>query len=669
MTNKNNYNDLKSAEGLSIIRHRPGQFVGSTGSVDGKVPRALNQIFQETITNSVDEATAGYGNKIDIKINKDNSVTISDEGRGVPMGKDFDAVIRGFTRMYTSGKYDSNAYQSSGGQNGIGIKSLTALSKYVTVDAIDSSGNDYTITFQQEKVIDKKHKKAKKNAKTGTTVTFLPDDTIFDTIEWDIKELSRKIDSQAYLTPEVTYHIQDERGEGFEKTYNHPGGMKDLVNSAGEGSDYIGMHEPLHFTDTIEVQDNKKNHGSPLEIKVEVGMVYTSDISDNIISFANSIPTKEGGPHVDGARNAITKVINDFATDKKLHKKGVKKIDPSDARDGVIMALSVSIPGEILQFESQTKEKLGTAQANQAVRKVVEDNFASWIYGNEKLGKKIIERAQDSAEARNAAKEARKVSQLARKKGNKKEKLAMSSKLTQGSGDPQYRELFIVEGDSAAGSVISARRPEVIKGKKVITQGVLAIRGKILNITGEKLTKILGNEEVRTIIAALGTGFGEEFDISKLQYDKIIICSDADDDGFHIRTLLTNVMWRLFPELVKQGHVYIANPPLFKFKTYKNGKPVEAFALNEKEYNEMKKDHKGWEVTRLKGLGEMDASALSKTTVTRGSRRLTQLTVEDAMELSQGLNLWTTKKSGGNASDKRKDYIMDNIYINEKDMD
>lgn len=230
MAKKDSYDYLKSAEGLSIVRQRPGQFVGSTGSVDGKVPRALNQIFQEVLTNSVDEATAGYGNYIDIKINNDNSVSITDRGRGVPMGKDFDSVIRGFTRLYTSGKYDSNAYQSSGGQNGVGCKATTGLSKYLTVDAIDSSGNDYTITFQQEKVIDKKHKKAKKNAKTGTTVTFLPDDTIFDTIEWDIKELSRKIDSQAYLTPEVTYHIQDERGEGFEKTYNHPGGMKECCS-------------------------------------------------------------------------------------------------------------------------------------------------------------------------------------------------------------------------------------------------------------------------------------------------------------------------------------------------------------------------------------------------------------------------------------------------------
>ena len=237
----------------------------------------------------------------------------------------------------------------------------------------------------------------------------------------------------------------------------------------------------------------------------------------------------------------------------------------------------------------------------------------------------------------------------------------MSSKLVPGKGDPKYRELFIVEGDSAAGSVVKARVPEVIKGKKVVTQGVLPIRGKLLNVSGAKMSKILGNEEIRTIINVLGAGFGEDFDINKLQYDKIIICSDADDDGFHIRTLLINIFWNLFPELINQGKVYIANPPLFRFKRYKNGKAETAFALTNKEYDSMKKKYAGWDVTRLKGLGEMDASDLSQTTVSRGRRVLTQLTSDDVMELTKVLNLWMGKQNAG----KRREFLLENSYVDD----
>lgn len=670
---KKQYDKITTLKNLDSVRHRPGMYVGSIGSVDGKMPEALVQIFQETISNSIDEALSGYGDTIDITIHPNNAMTIADHGRGIPMGDKFDHVIRSFTVLHSSGKFDSDAYSRSGGLNGVGLKATTALSTQVDAKVVREDVA-YEISFQQEKVVKKSHRKPKRGEKTGTSITFHPDDTVFDMIDWNLAAIKRKINNQSYLTPTITYTLVDERvdtSEGEENTfvYHHADGIKDLVIDTAAGADIVGSKDALLFKDTA-LFDKKKFVGladqileeddNLTPIDVEVSLAYTENIGESIIAYTNGIPNKDHGYHVDGAKKGIHSALQEFATNKKILKRN-EKFSEADSREGIVLVVSVGVPESIIDFKGQTKGELSTVQAKQAVQSTMEKHFGAWLYENEKQAKEIVEKAKDASAARAAAREARVISQQSRKKNSKKDKLEMSTKLVPGRGEPKYRELFIVEGDSAAGSVIKARTPEIIKGKKVITQGVLPIRGKILNVSKEPLRKILANEEISTIIGVLGTGFGEDFDIGKLQYDKIIICSDADHDGFHIRALLVNILWKLFPQLVEQGHVYIANPPLFRFKTYKKGKAETRFALDNKEYEQMKKKYGDWDVVRLKGLGEMDAKDLSETTITRGKRRLTQLTVEDATDLSKALNLWFSDKN----SAKRRSAIEENVYIDD----
>ena len=650
-----NYDSITSMEGLEHIRRRPGMYVGSVAQDGDNMPEALVQILQETLSNSIDEALVGYGDEISVTIHSDNSVTISDHGRGIPMGKDFDDVIRSFTVLNSSGKFDSKAYSHSGGLHGIGSKATAALSVYVDVNVVREDVA-YSIKFAQKDIISKSHRKPKKGEQTGTSVTFLPDDSVFESIQWDSKKIARKIKAQSYMTPHVTYTFTDEREDNPETiTYHHPNGIADLVENTAQGLNTVGSDKPLTFRDTayfngntlVGLKDTTVDTKGLVPIDVDVSFLYTEDLGETIISYTNGIPNNMGGYHVDGTTKALYQVINQYAKDNKLLK-AKDKLQPSDVRDGLVLAVSVSVPESIISFDGQTKNKLKTKQAEAATFAVMDKYFPLWMIDNSAKAKKIAQQVVDSMSVRHATADIRKATKATRKRNSKSDKLEMSSKLVKASpkAPANRRELFITEGDSAAGGVVSARKPEVINGKKVLTQGVLPIRGKIINPYGKRISRVLENKEVITIINVLGTGILQDFDISKLKYDKVIICTDADDDGFHIRTLLISLFWKLMPELIRQGHIYVANPPLFRFKTYVKGKPKTAFALDMDEYHSMKKKHKGWDVTRLKGLGEMDPVDLGVTTVRRddGSggphRKLTQITVEDAEEAQETIAMW-----------------------------
>lgn len=686
VTNKNDA--MSTLEGIDAVRVRPGMYIGSPRSEDGENPRALIHIAQEIISNATDEGISGYGDQITVTVHEDNSMSVLDYGRGIPMGDDFDKVIRGFTVLHSSGKLDSKTYRKSGGQNGIGAKATNAASKWLKVEAVTSMGDAYSITFRQKEVIEKSHRKAKKNEKTMTKVTFLPDDTFFDDINWDIKRLKKRIDDQAYLSSGIEYVLIDERiPEGKENkwVFKHNEGMKDLVSSFTDSSEIIGFSEPARFENTFGFKNSKKKRSSGgfitefnpvgiidetmseegLEtIDVEFGIAYTEDMGENIVSFANGIPTTEGGPHVEGAKQAINDVFNDFARNVGVIKRG-SKLDPSDTRDGLVLALSVAIPESMLQFESQTKEKLATVEARTATREIVTLNLTRWLHENEKKAKEILDKIQDAKKAREMATEAKRVSKEVRKSKNSDSKILSSSKLTSArSRNPKDRELFIVEGESAGGSAK--------KGRDSMTQAIFALTGKPLNVYGMRAIKVIKNEEISTIINAIGTGIGPDFDIDNLQYNKIIIMADADDDGFHIVSLLIQVFWAYMPDLIRNGHVYVAQAPLYRLSRYVNGKREKVFIMDNYEYDEKKDKYptSTWTHDRLKGLGEMSEKDLRDTTMKKGKRRLIKLTADNEREINEAIHLFFNNKNSKNstAASKRREWIIENIFEREGDI-
>lgn len=661
------YDDVITLEGLEAVRKRPGMYVGSTNSIDGENPRALLQLAQEILSNSTDEALAGYGDEICITLHKDNSLTVEDKGRGIPMGVDGDSIIRSFTVLHTSGKFDDSTYQISGGQHGIGSKAANALSKRLSVEAVTSVGDAYRIEFEQENVISFKSRKRKKDEETGTIVHFMPDDAIFDMTEWDANALKNKLQTLAYLSDGVTYKFINERDDVEEDddgvtTYRYDEGIADLVASVSDKSERIGFKAPLRIRKKVTIDDNKQpvrviNHDEETDektMRVDLAILYTESIGEQIFSFVNAIPTREGGPHEQGAKDAIRDAFRQFIADKHILKND--NVDPKDTRDGLVLGISLGITEDMLQFESQTKEKLGTTQAKKAVKMVLEESLSLWLYDHEKEAKKIIEKMVDAKSAREASKEARKVSKEARKGKKGREKLLLSTKLTKAnSNNPKERELFVVEGDSAGGSAKSARSPK--------TQAILPLRGKPLNVSNKRLSGVMKNEEIATLVNVIGAGIGIDFDITAIQYDKVIIMADADDDGFHIMELLILAMWKLMPDLLRHGHVYVANAPLYRFDRYVNGTREKAFAIDSVEYEQMKAQHKGWKVTRLKGLGEMNPSELEETTMKKGTRRLTQLKVENEQDLTRMLELFlgSKPKDGMSASAARRKWLSDNV--------
>lgn len=652
------YNTLNTLDGLEAIRKRPGMYVGSTMCENNQAPRGLMHLVQEVLSNSADESLSGFGDRIILTLHEDHSVTIQDFGRGIPYGRDGDDVIRGFTVPHTSGKFDSEAYRKSGGTHGIGLKAVTALSKFVEVKAVTQSDR-YQLRFEQDQVTEQVVEKNQNNQPTGTMIHFLPDDEVFETIQWDVEKIKHQMDNLAYLTEGVSYELRIPNEDPV--IYQHNQGIDDLVKYMVGDGEVIGLDEPVRFKGVYgfkngqflgEIDDSFK--GDTMDVEVSLEYVETS--GDQIRSFVNAIPTTQGGPHENGLKRSLHHVFSDYATVKLGKKASV--LDARDVRDGLVAVISMGIPESLLQFEGQTKEKLGTAGADDAIYELIQTHFKAWLYDHDDVGKTWLDKIYDARQARLKSAEARKSARAARKSKSTglTDRLLLSTKFTDArSDDPEERELFIVEGDSAAGSANRARDSK--------TQAILPIRGKILNVMGEKASRVMGNMEISTLLNVLGCGFKEHFDEEKLDFHKVIIMTDADDDGSHIAALLITFFWQWMPQMVEGGYLYLANAPLYRFDRYVKGKRELAFALDRDEYEQMLPDYEGWKVTRLKGLGEMNDQDLRVTTMSPDTRQLYRVQVSDAESLSNMIELLMGKerKNGMTAPEARRSWFEQHV--------
>ena len=578
--------EIQILEGLEAVRKRPGMYIGSTSA------RGLHHLVYEIVDNAVDEALAGFCDTIYVTINKDNSVTVIDNGRGIPVGINHKAGLPAvevvFTVLHAGGKFGGGGYKVSGGLHGVGASVVNALSNWLEVE-IYHEGKVYQQRYERGKVMEKLTVIGDcEEGKTGTKVTFLPDDTIFETTIFDFNVLKQRFREMAFLTKGLKIVLKDDREEEpKERTFHYEGGIKEFVTYLNRSA--TPLYEQIIYCE-----------GMVNNVSVEVAMQHNDSYSDNTYGFVNNITTPEGGTHVVGFRNAITKTFNDYARKNKLLRDNEPNLSGEDIREGLTAIISVKI--EDPQFEGQTKQKLGNSEARGAVDNVVSKQLEIFLEQNPAVGKIIVEKSVMSQRAREAARKAR---DLTRRK-SALDNMALPGKLADCSDkNPENCEIYIVEGDSAGGSAKTARDRA--------TQAILPLRGKILNVEKARLDKIYGNAEIKAMITAFGTGIHEDFDISKLRYHKIIIMTDADVDGAHISTLLLTFIYRFMPELIKQGYVYLAQPPLYKLE--KNKKVWYAYSDEELSniINEVGRDGNN-KIQRYKGLGEMDAEQLWETT-------------------------------------------------------
>ena len=666
---------IKTLAGLAAVRKRPGMYVGSTQSIDGHNSHALIQIAQEILSNAVDEAYAGFGNHITMTVNLDGSMTVTDQGRGMPRGKNYDDVIRAMTVLHSSGKFDSSSYASSIGINGVGQKACTALSKWVQVDAVTTSKEHYMIKFQQEKVVEKKMLPYDKSMHTGTSVTFLPDDTIFDMVDWEDEPLVNKLEQTAYLTPGVKFEFDDLRKPAIDDDDKHDHyhrewlsehGLTDYVADIAKDSSLVpGVKKPIDFKGEYQYDQQLKSTNGQIShnkgtIQVSGALIYVEDSGTDIYSFANGAPTVDGGYHVDGAKMAISRAFRDYANDKKILK-GKQSFDAQDTRDGLILTLLVKIPENILQFESQSKTKLSTAAAKSATQRIIYDNLTTWLYDHPKAAKSIILNMADSKKYRESAVASKKAAQKARKtKSLGNGKLLISSKLKPASSnDPKKKSLMVTEGDSASALFT------LVRDKKY--QAVFPLRGKILNTEHEKLGRVLKNEEITTIAGVLGAGIGSAFNVNDLEYDKVIILTDSDDDGMHISSLLITLFYNFFPGLIENGHLYKVTAPLYKteLKNNKSGRTKTVLAYSEAEKPDFDNQVSAWvkkgysvvSAARYKGLGSLSKADTKKYIADPQYRKITKIVIDDDSILSKRmLNIWM-----GKDADLRKHQIESSV--------
>ena len=631
--------DIQVLEGLEAVRKRPGMYIGTTDV------KGLHHLVWEIVDNAIDEALAGYCNHIEVIVNKDNSVTVKDNGRGIPVDvhpkTGISTVETVYTVLHAGGKFGGGGYKVSGGLHGVGASVVNALSKWVSVTVYKNS-KVYEVKFVDGGKVAQKLTivgDCEEN-RTGTTVTFKPDPEIFDTDIYDYETLMVRIRELAFLNRGLSLTIRDDRDEEDTtgQTFMYEGGISEYVKFINQGKTVI--HD-----DVIHLQ------GEEDDVFFEVAMQYNSSYKENIYSFVNNINTHDGGTHEDGVKRALTRIINSYARKTGMLKEKDEALTGDDVKEGLTMIVSCKHPNP--QFEGQTKGRLGNSEVRKLADNVFSEGFERFLLENPECARTIVNKAMAACRGRLAAKRAREMT--------RKSEMAVTNffgKLSDcKSKDPKVSEIFIVEGDSAGGSAK--------KGRDSMTQAILPLRGKILNVEKARLDRALGNEEIRTIITAFGTGIGDEFDLSKLRYDKIIIMTDADVDGSHIRVLLLTLFYRFFRPIVEAGHVYAAQPPLFRIMHGKTRK----YVLDVKELNEYlnsldDKVRSRAEIARMKGLGEMDAEELNETTMDIEKRTLRKITVDDCVAADA-----IFEKLMGDEVEPRRAFIEENaIFVKNLDI-
>ena len=628
---------IQILEGLEAVRKRPGMYIGSTSV------RGLHHLVYEIVDNSVDEALAGFCNTITVKIHQDNSITVRDNGRGIPVdiqkkaGKSALEVV--FTVLHAGGKFGGAGYKVSGGLHGVGASVVNALSEWLDVK-VYKEGKIYTMSFARGKVTKPIECIGTcSEEEQGTEVHFLPDASIFEESVYEFETLKIRLRETAFLTKNLKIRLVDEReGMEQEKEFHYEGGIQEFVSFLNKGKEAL-------YPDVIYCEGEKE------KILVEVAMQHNDSYTENIYTFVNNINTPEGGTHLTGFKNALTKTFNDYARQNKLLKESEANLSGEDIREGLTCIISVKI--EDPQFEGQTKQKLGTSEAQVAVQGIVSEQLTYFLEQNPAVAKVICEKSILAQRARAAARKAR---DLTRRK-SALDGVGLPGKLADcSSKDPERCEIFIVEGDSALGPAKEGRNPE--------TQAVLPLRGKVLNVQKARLDRIYANEEIKGMITAFGTGIHEDFDLSKLRYHKIIIMTDADVDGAHISTLMLTFIYNFMPELIRKGHVYLAQPPLFTIQ--KNKKHY--YAYSDEEYQRILKEigSDGADVSRFKGLGEMNTEELQETTLDPESRTLLRVNMSDEDKAELDITFTTLM---GDQVEPRREFIEQNArYVTNLDI-